>query len=59
MKSSPGLGINKLDGSLEPASSDACTLPRNELESMPHPRDRAVQFEHRLLAKGNKYVFSS
>ncbi|KAE8037432.1 hypothetical protein FH972_010019 [Carpinus fangiana] len=54
LKSSPGVsGINKLDGSFEPASSDACTAVRNELERTPLPRDRAVVLEQRLLAKGN------
>ncbi|XP_040992755.1 uncharacterized protein LOC121239556 isoform X2 [Juglans microcarpa x Juglans regia] len=55
LKSSPGVsGINKLDGSFEAASSDACTVVRNELEHAPLPRDRAVILEQRLLAKGNK-----
>lgn len=54
LKSSPGVGgINKVDASLEPASSDACTVLRNELESVPLPRDRAIILEQRLLAKGN------
>jgi hypothetical protein len=61
LKSSPVVsGINKLDGSFEPASSDACTAVRNELERAPFPRDRTVVLEQRLLAKGNKkYAFTS
>lgn len=57
-KSSPGVsGINRSDGSLEAAGSDASTVLRNELESTSIPRDRAAMLEQRVLTKtNNKYV---
>ncbi|XP_044483678.1 uncharacterized protein LOC123209625 [Mangifera indica] len=51
-KSSLGVtGINKLDGSLEPASSDAGSLLKTELEGPPL-RDRTSMLEQRVVAKG-------
>ncbi|GKV34926.1 hypothetical protein SLEP1_g43259 [Rubroshorea leprosula] len=53
-KSSPGVsGIHKLDGSFEPAGSDAGTALRNEPESIPLPRDRTTVLEQRVVAKGS------
>ena len=52
--------MNKSDDSSEPASSNACTVRRNELESVPLPRERTIAVEQRVVAKGNnKYAFIS
>lgn len=60
-RSSPGVsGMNKSEDSSEPASSNACTVRRNELDSVPLPRERTTAMEQRIVAKGNnKYVFTS
>ncbi|XVF46908.1 hypothetical protein PTKIN_Ptkin03bG0066000 [Pterospermum kingtungense] len=53
-KSSPGVsGINRSDGSLEAAGSDASTVLRNELESSSIPRDRVAMLEQKIVVKTN------
>ncbi|KAL7198351.1 hypothetical protein ACSBR2_020784 [Camellia fascicularis] len=52
-RSSPGLsGIDKLDESFEPVSSQSCTALRNELETVPSPKDRTTNLEERISVKG-------
>lgn len=52
-RSSPGLsGIDKLDESFEPVSSQSCTALRNELETVPSPKDRTTILEERISVKG-------
>ncbi|XP_010244738.1 PREDICTED: uncharacterized protein LOC104588490 isoform X2 [Nelumbo nucifera] len=47
-------GINKLDGTSQPTSSNARTLLKNELENVSLPRDRAAGLDkERGVAKGN------
>lgn len=60
-KSSSGVsGVNKLDGSFEPAASDSGMGHRNELDGTSLPRDRTANLEQRVVAKGgNKYDLSS
>ncbi|RVW86991.1 hypothetical protein CK203_043491 [Vitis vinifera] len=45
--------MNKSEDSSEPASSNACTVRRNELDSVPLPRERTTAMEQRIVAKGN------
>lgn len=45
--------MNKSEDSSEPASSNTCTVRRNELESVPLPRERTTAMEQRVVAKGN------
>lgn len=53
-RSSPGVsGMNKSEDSSEPASSNACTVRRNELDSVPLLRERTTAMEQRIVAKGN------
>ncbi|KAF8397896.1 hypothetical protein HHK36_016821 [Tetracentron sinense] len=50
-------GINKLD-TCQPASSNARTIPRNELENVSLLRDRAAGLDkERVVAKGNHKCF--
>ncbi|GLT48726.1 hypothetical protein SLA2020_223340 [Shorea laevis] len=52
-KSSPGVsGVNKLDGSFEPAGLDSGMVHRNELDGTSLPRDRTANLEQRVVAKG-------
>ncbi|KAK9284066.1 hypothetical protein L1049_012326 [Liquidambar formosana] len=47
-------GINKLDGSSFPASSNSRGIPKNELEKVSLPRDLSAGLtKERLIAKGN------
>ncbi|KAF9684699.1 hypothetical protein SADUNF_Sadunf04G0145700 [Salix dunnii] len=51
-KSSAGVGgLNKLEGSFEPTTSDTSTVLKNEMESG-LPRDRIVLSEHKAVMKG-------
>uniref|UniRef100_A0A6N2LKV0 Uncharacterized protein n=1 Tax=Salix viminalis TaxID=40686 RepID=A0A6N2LKV0_SALVM len=51
-KSSAGVGgLNKLEGSFEPTSSDTSTILKNEMESG-LPRDRIALSEHKAVTKG-------
>ncbi|XP_057986816.1 uncharacterized protein LOC110659949 isoform X2 [Hevea brasiliensis] len=53
-KSSPGVGgINKLDSSLEPGCSDACTVLRNEMDTGTLPRGHLVLLEQKVVTKGS------
>jgi hypothetical protein len=52
-KSSAGIsGMNKLDGSFEPSSSDTGSVLKNEMESGPLPRDCKALSEHKAVTKG-------
>ncbi|GLU19187.1 hypothetical protein SLE2022_354500 [Rubroshorea leprosula] len=52
-KSSPGVsGVNKLDGSFEPAGLDSGMVHRNELDGTSLLRDRTANLEQRVVAKG-------
>ncbi|KAJ4972272.1 hypothetical protein NE237_005371 [Protea cynaroides] len=47
-------GINKLDVASQPTTSNARVIPRNDLESVSLPRDRAAGLEkERIVAKAN------
>ncbi|KAF8403280.1 hypothetical protein HHK36_011382 [Tetracentron sinense] len=47
-------GINKLDGTSHPASSNGRTMSRNELENVSLPRDRVSGLDReRVVAKGS------
>ncbi|XVF69166.1 hypothetical protein PTKIN_Ptkin11bG0059200 [Pterospermum kingtungense] len=53
-KSSSGVsGINRSDGSVEVAGSDASTVLRTESDSTSIPRDRAAMLEQRVVVKAN------
>ncbi|XP_034892802.1 uncharacterized protein [Populus alba] len=52
-KSSAGIsGMNKLDGSFEPSSSDTGSVLKKEMESGPLPRDCKALSEHKAVTKG-------
>ncbi|CAN1171397.1 hypothetical protein LINPERPRIM_LOCUS7948 [Linum perenne] len=52
-KSSPGIGVNKSDCSVEPSSSDTSTALRNEIDSGPSPRDRIAHLEKKAVTKSS------
>ncbi|CAN0916762.1 hypothetical protein LINGRAHAP2_LOCUS29888 [Linum grandiflorum] len=52
-KSSPGVGVNKSDCSVEPTSSDTSTALRNEIDSGPSPRDRIAHLEKKVMTKSS------